>query len=83
MLKTETSFKKSIKWQQPAAVILIMMAVMVIFSLYIFSTMEMVYAWIFGLLVGFVMQKSHICFTAALRDPVFFGMTQLTWALIL
>jgi hypothetical protein len=38
---------------------------------------------VFGLTVGFILQRSRICFTAALRDPLLFGMTELTRALIL
>ncbi len=41
------------------------------------------YSLIFGLVIGFTMQKSKICFTAAFRDPFLFGMTKLSRALVL
>lgn len=44
---------------------------------------ELVYSWFFGVAVGFILQRSRICFTAAFRDPVLFGMTELSRALLL
>ncbi|MTI58848.1 MAG: YeeE/YedE family protein [Firmicutes bacterium] len=39
--------------------------------------------WLFGLSVGFILQRSRICFTAAARDPFLFGMTGLTRAILI
>ena len=39
--------------------------------------------WIFGILFGFVLQRSRFCFTASLRDPVLTGSTSLTKGVII
>lgn len=41
------------------------------------------YIWIIGLLLGYVLQRSRFCFTAAMRDPMLTGSTSLTKALIM
>jgi uncharacterized protein len=39
--------------------------------------------WIFGIALGVVLQRSRFCFTAALRDPVLTGGTNLLKAVII
>lgn len=39
--------------------------------------------WGFGLVLGFVLQKTGFCFTAAMRDPSLTGSTSLTKAVII
>ncbi len=39
--------------------------------------------WVFGLALGFVLQRSRFCFTASLRDPVLTGSTSLTRGVII
>ncbi len=40
------------------------------------------YIWIIGLALGYTLQRSRFCFTAAMRDPVLTGGTDLTKAVI-
>lgn len=44
---------------------------------------DLAISWGFGLLVGFILQRSRICFTAVLRDPFLFGLTGVTRGIIL
>lgn len=39
--------------------------------------------WLFGGCLGFILQKSRFCFTAAMRDPVITGSTSLTKAVLI
>lgn len=39
--------------------------------------------WIFGVALGFTLQRSRFCFTASLRDPVLTGSTSLSKAVII
>lgn len=39
--------------------------------------------WLFGVILGFTLQKSRFCCTASLRDPILTGSTTLTKALII
>ncbi|MFN2340927.1 MAG: YeeE/YedE family protein [Halanaerobium sp.] len=70
------------KRQQKAAVIIFAL----IFFLFIFLIQIenlLAYSLLLGLVIGFAMQKSKICFTAAFRDPLLFGMTKLSRAVVL
>lgn len=58
-------------------------ALLVYFLLYIYLPHLFAYSWLFGLSLGFILQRSRICFTAAIRDPLLFGMTELSRGLIL
>ncbi len=40
------------------------------------------YIWVIGLALGYTLQRSRFCFTAAMRDPVLTGGTDLTKAVI-
>ena len=39
--------------------------------------------WIFGVALGYTLQRSRFCFTASMRDPVLTGSTSLTKAVII
>lgn len=39
--------------------------------------------WILGIIIGFILQRSGFCFTAALRDPILVGGTDHTKSAIL
>ena len=41
------------------------------------------FIWLIGLALGYVLQRSRFCFTAAMRDPVLTGGTALTKALVM
>lgn len=41
------------------------------------------YIWIIGILLGYTLQRSRFCFTAAMRDPILTGGTSLTKALVM
>lgn len=80
---TKNKFNIKEQNQPTTAGILIFLVLIIAVCIFSFLPVTMFYSWIFGLLVGFVLQRSRICFTAALREPFLFGMTALTRALIL
>ncbi|NLM00746.1 MAG: YeeE/YedE family protein [Treponema sp.] len=41
------------------------------------------FIWLIGLALGYVLQRSRFCFTAAIRDPFLTGGTALTKALVI
>lgn len=41
------------------------------------------YIWIIGIALGYTLQRSRFCFTAAMRDPILTGGTDLTKAVIM
>ena len=62
---------------------LLVIGLLIYGALQLFVPTVLAYSWLFGLAVGFILQRSRICFTAAVRDPLLFGMTELTRGLIL
>ncbi len=77
------NFRKNTDWQIKFALILLLITIIVFFFAYFKLETALAYSWFFGLTVGFILQRSRICFTAALRDPFLFGLTKLTRALVL
>lgn len=78
--------KLFIKRREKQQKISFFISVIIIFStIYLFFDLKNIIAWslIFGVIAGISMQKSKICFTAAFRDPVLFGMTGLSRAIVL
>ena len=75
--------KQKNNWQLIFALIIIIISIYI--YLYLNNNLKITLAksWIFGIVVGFILQRSRICFTAALRDPFLFGLTKLSRALIL
>ena len=61
----------------------LLVALLIYLLLYLFLPPLFAYSWLFGLVLGFILQRSRICFTAAIRDPLLFGMTELSRGLIL
>lgn len=68
--------------QLPAAYILILLNTIVLIFLRLHLPV-IVLPWLFGLLFGFVLQRSRFCFAAASRDIFLIGNTMLTRALLL
>ena len=83
MAKIERRSEERIKIQQEAAGFLVVVSILAAVGIYLFLSTNLMFSWLFGLAVGFILQRARICFTAALRDPVLFGMTELSRALIL
>lgn len=47
------------------------------------KSINLTITWIIGIIIGFVLQRSGFCFTAALRDPILIGGTDHTKSAIL
>ncbi|MGM0501800.1 MAG: YeeE/YedE thiosulfate transporter family protein [Bacillota bacterium] len=62
---------------------LLIFALLTYISAYFYLPHIFAYSWLFGLSVGFILQRSRICFTAAIRDPMLFGLTELSRGLII
>lgn len=69
--------------QRGLGVGVLLVALVIYCVVYYFISSLLAYSWLFGLVVGFILQRSRICFTAAIRDPLLFGMTELSRALLL
>ena len=68
--------------QIPFAIGLIVLIAAV--ALYLYTLLpKAALMWIFGIALGFVLQKSRFCFTASMRDPSLTGSTSLTRAVLL
>jgi len=61
----------------------ILAALIVLLGLYVQTqNPKGAYLWIFGIALGYVLQRSRFCFTASMRDPILTGSTDLTKAVI-
>lgn len=74
---------KERKNKQQKIALIVSVLVFILFVFLMKSDNVLAYSLLLGLTIGFAMQKSKICFTAAFRDPMFFGMTKLSRALVL
>ncbi|WP_018249573.1 YeeE/YedE thiosulfate transporter family protein [Orenia marismortui] len=83
MEKRGVSRRKDPKWQIKLAIVLLFISSLIFYYLYNSLAFNLAISWVFGLLVGFTLQRAKICFTATLRDPIFFGLTELARAVIL
>ncbi|GAB6137770.1 YeeE/YedE thiosulfate transporter family protein [Halanaerobaculum tunisiense] len=83
MAQIAYKLNRNVKWQRKLGFLLIIVVLVSSYFIYNLLSPDLAYALYFGLLIGFVLQRSRICFTAALRDPLLFGMTELTRAIIL
>ncbi|MEW5919590.1 MAG: YeeE/YedE family protein [Bacillota bacterium] len=72
---------KSVFRQRQYALIIIFLNVVLLFLLSHYAT-RFFYPWLFGLLFGFVLQRSRFCFAAAFRDIFLIKNTILTRAVI-
>ena len=80
-MKNELYQQRKNRQQKLAMIISFLVFVLFVFLIKVENVLA--YSLVFGLTIGFAMQKSKICFTAAFRDPFLFGMTKLSRALIL
>lgn len=76
-------FRDDTDWQIKVALILLLLTLIISFFAYFRLETALAHSLLFGLTVGFILQRSRICFTAALRDPFLFGLTKLTRGLVL
>ncbi|WP_035571887.1 YeeE/YedE thiosulfate transporter family protein [Halonatronum saccharophilum] len=81
--KLKKSLEINFPKQRRMSFLIALFSLLIYICLYSYIDSTLAYSWIFGLLVGFTLQRSRICFTAALRDPILFGMTELARAIIL
>jgi uncharacterized membrane protein YedE/YeeE len=80
------TIKLSIENQQMIAAVLFLLLLSWIFSWLFFATdtqLRRVPLLLFGLLVGWVMQRSRFCIASAIREPFFTGDTQMARAVLL
>lgn len=80
---TEKNYRQRLRWQMRLGLVILIISVIISYYLKASFSVQFLYAWVFGLTVGFILQRSKICFVAALRDPFLFGLTELTRAIIL
>lgn len=80
-MKNELYQQRKNRQQKLAIIISVIVFILFVFLVKVDNILA--YSLIFGLIIGFVMQKSKICFTAAFRDPFLFGMTKLSRAIVL
>lgn len=73
---------KNAPLQLQIAYILILLNVFLLFMMFL-HVPDPLYPWLFGLLFGFVLQRSRFCFAAASRDIFLIRNTLITRALIL
>ena len=78
--EAERARKRRIQLASGAALVVLMIVVGVFLSGR--SSLDGVH-WIFGIALGVILQRSRFCFTAALRDPVLTGGTNLLKAVII
>ncbi|QSQ09108.1 hypothetical protein H0A61_01467 [Koleobacter methoxysyntrophicus] len=67
--------------QVPYAVLLFLFIIVTGIKAYNNSTELAVY-WFFGILFGFIIEKSRFCFTACFRDPILVGTTSILKAVL-
>lgn len=61
---------------------LLVLVLMIGILLFAFSSLSVFY-WLSGIALGYLLQRSRFCFTAALRDPYLIGSTALSQAVLL
>lgn len=81
MENTKTVQRKKRKNQVPYGIALIALIFIVGYSIKGIGPKHTM-SWVIGVLLGFTLQKSRFCFTAALRDPLLTGSTSLSKAVI-
>lgn len=79
----ETPEQRAAKKKIQITVGVVLVALVVVLGFYI-QTVNPNGAWIWaiGLMLGYVLQRSRFCFTAAIRDPFLTGTTDLTKAVV-
>ena len=62
----------------------ILVVLVILFGLFVQTrNPKGIYIWMIGIALGYTLQRSRFCFTAAMRDPVLTGGTDLTKAVII
>lgn len=75
--------KRIKKVQHSLGLTFLLLALISAYFLNILGSANLSYSWIFGLSIGFVLQRSRICFVSAFRDPFLFKLTNVTKAIII
>ncbi|MGL5327738.1 MAG: YeeE/YedE thiosulfate transporter family protein [Peptostreptococcaceae bacterium] len=75
------SYKKK-KSQIPTAIIVTVISLIIYLYLLYKNRYHSIF-WIIGILTGFVLQKSRLCFSASFRDPSLIGSTKILRAIII
>lgn len=70
---------KPVRSQLPYALVLL---VAIIAFGFLLATPKLAFVWVVAVALGLTLQRSRFCFTAALRDPVLTGGTNLTKAVV-
>ena len=73
--------RKPRKSQIPFAIVLLGLVIAFGYYLSLQSTVLPIF-WGFGIIFGYVLQRSRFCFTAAFRDPCITGVTSVTRAVL-
>ncbi|MGM0369957.1 MAG: YeeE/YedE thiosulfate transporter family protein [Bacillota bacterium] len=83
MAEAKENFTNRLMQQRKIGVGLLLLSLLSYIIAYVLFPPLLAYSWLFGLALGFILQRSRICFTAAIRDPLLFGLTELSRGLIL
>jgi len=63
---------------------IIIFVLIIILGFYLLTiSIDLSFYWITGIALGFILQKSRFCFTAAFRDPYLIGGASLTKAILI
>lgn len=77
-IKRERTKRKPKKSQIPIAIIALILTIIIGAKL----SVQLSIFWLFGLLFGYVLQRSRFCFTAGFRDPWLTGGTSVSRAIL-
>lgn len=77
-IKREKTKRKPKKSQIPIAIIALILAIIIGAK----TSVELSIFWLFGLVFGYVLQRSRFCFTAGFRDPWLTGGTSVSRAIL-
>ena len=83
MVDTQDFFAEKMGKQRKIGMGLVVIVLLIYFIAYALFPPIFAHSWLFGISLGFILQRSRICFTAAIRDPLLFGLTELSRGLII
>lgn len=69
---------KYLEYQGQFAVLTILLSLCLFTYLYYNASAQISFNWLTGIIIGFVLDKSRLCFNAALRDPFLYGLSRTT-----
>ncbi len=81
-LKRMKSVRKKRRSQLPFAILLTIMVLIIVTHLLKSNSYNSIF-WLIGILTGFTLQKSRLCFTASFRDPTMVGSTKVFRAILI